>query len=219
MVKSVRGATGQWMPERSIPGYYAAFLEFENGATPLVCHNGYGYVMGAEFVTWGHDRQRYTAEERVEVRRQMREGTRDESADKQALRIGGMQEREVFKAENEEVWVPEDLGLLIVSCERGDIRHGPAGLILYDDRGTHKIDLQIDRDMAPGYRRAELEELYDAVVDDRPIFHTGEWGLATLEVVLGIVQSGAEGREIQMRRQVPVHERYGEARNFSPISV
>ncbi|MCY4581370.1 MAG: hypothetical protein OXE50_01005, partial [Chloroflexi bacterium] len=46
---------------------------------------------------------------------------------------------------------------------------------------------------------------------------TGEWGLATLEVVLGIIQSGAEGREIQMQHQVPVHERYGEARNFSPV--
>ena len=219
MVKSVRGATGQWMPERPIPGYYAAFLEFEDGTTSLVCHNGYGYVMGAEFVTWGHDRPRYTSEERVEVRRQMREGIRDESEDKQALRIGGLQEREVFKAENEELWVPEDLGLLIATCERGDIRHGPRGLILYDDRGTHEIDLSIDRDMGPGYRRAELEELYDAVVEDRPIFHTGEWGLATLEVVLGIIQSGVEGREIRMQHQVPVHERYGEARNFSPVSV
>ena len=175
MVKSVRGTTGQWMPERPIPGYYAAFLEFEDGTTSLVCHNGYGYVMGGEFVTWGHDRQRYTSEERVEVRRQMREGSRDESADKQALRIGGLQEREVFKAENDDVWVPEDLGLLVATCERGDIRHGPQGLILYDDTGTHEVDLQIDRDMGPGYRRAELEELYDAVVEDRPIFHTGEW--------------------------------------------
>ena len=113
--------------------------------------------------------------------------------------------------------MPEDLGLLVASCERGDIRHGPQGLILYDDTGTHEVDLQIDRDMGPGYRRAELEELYDAVVEDRPIFHTGEWGLATLEVVLGIIQSGAEHREVQMQYQVPVHERYGEARNFSPV--
>ena len=216
MVKSVRGVTGQWMPERSIPGYYAALLEFEDGTTSLVSHNGYGYAMAAEFVTWGHDRQRYTAEERVEVRRQMRQANRDESSDKQALRIGGLQEHEVFKVENDEAWVPEDLGLLVVSCERGDIRHGPRGLILYDDEGTHEIDLQVDRDMGPGFRRAELEELYDAVVDEKPIFHTGEWGLATLEVVLAVIQSGAEHREIEMQLQVPVHERYGEARNFSP---
>ena len=219
MVKSVRGTTGQWMPERPIPGYYAAFLEFEDGTTSLVCHNGYGYVMGAEFVTWGHDRQRYTSEERVEVRRQMREGTRDESEDKQALRIGGLQEREVFKAENEELWVPEDLGLLVATCERGDIRHGPRGLILYDDRGTHEIDLSIDRDMGPGYRRAELEEAVRRGGGRQAHLPHRRMGPCTLEVVLGIIQSGAEGREIQMQHQVPVHERYGEARNFSPVSV
>ena len=33
MVKSVRGATGQWMPERPIPGYYAAFLEARTATT------------------------------------------------------------------------------------------------------------------------------------------------------------------------------------------
>jgi phthalate 4,5-cis-dihydrodiol dehydrogenase len=215
MVKSVRGATGEWMPERPIAGYYTAFLEFEDGTTSLVCHNGYGYAMAAEFVTWGHDRQRYTAEERVAVRQQMIDGNRDEASDKQALRIGGLQEHEIFKAENDDVWVPEDLGLLVVTCERGDIRHGPNGLILYDNEGTHNIDLGIDRAMGPGFRRAELEELYDAVVDDKPIFHTGAWGVATLEVVLGIIQSGSEHREIEMQHQVPVHERYGEARNFS----
>ena len=31
MVRSVRGMTGQWMPERTIPGYYSAYMEFEDG--------------------------------------------------------------------------------------------------------------------------------------------------------------------------------------------
>ncbi|HEX9446029.1 MAG TPA: Gfo/Idh/MocA family oxidoreductase, partial [Candidatus Binatia bacterium] len=30
LVRSVRATTGQWMPERPAPGYYAAFLEFED---------------------------------------------------------------------------------------------------------------------------------------------------------------------------------------------
>lgn len=219
MVRSVRGITGQWMPERSIPGYYSALLEFEDGTSSIICHNGYGYVMGGELVQWGHDRQRYTAEERVEVRRQMRDGTRDEESDKQALRIGGLQEREVFQAENRELWVPEDLGLVIVSCEKGDLRHGPEGVLVYDDDGRREIPLALDRAMGPGWRRAELEELYDAVVDDKPVFHTGEWGLATLEVVMAVSQSAQERRELIMEHQVPVHERYGEARTFSGSNV
>jgi len=30
-IRSVRGTTGQWMPERPIPGYYSAYMEFEDG--------------------------------------------------------------------------------------------------------------------------------------------------------------------------------------------
>lgn len=219
MVSSVRGITSQWMPERGIPGYYGALLEFDNGASSMVMHNGYGYFMGAEMVKWGHNRQRYTEEERVAIRKQMQAGTRDEEEDKQQIRIGGLKEREVFTQENKDTWVPEDLGLVIVSCERGDMRHGPQGLLVYDDDGSREIDLQVDRNMGPGFRRAELEELYDAVVEGHPIFHTGEWGMATLEVVLGIMQSSNEHREIPMQHQVPVHDRYGEAKTFSGVAI
>ena len=185
----------------------------------MVMHNGYGYFMGAEMVKWGHNRQRYTEEERVAIRKQMQAGTRNEEEDKQQIRIGGLKEREIFTQENKDVWVPEDLGLVLVSCERGDMRHGPQGLLVYDDDGSREIDLQIDRKMGPGYRRAELEELYDAVVEGHPIFHTGEWGMATLEVVLGIMESGKEHRDIPMQHQVPVHERYSEAKTFSGVAI
>ena len=35
------------------------------------------------------------------------------------------------------------------------------------------------------------------------MFHDGRWGEATLEVVLGIMQSARERREIYMSHQVP----------------
>src|SRR5688572_31334243 len=34
-------------------------------------------------------------------------------------------------------------------------------------------------------RQAEVKELYEAVVNKRPLFHDGRWGEATLEVCLG----------------------------------
>src|ERR687886_783626 len=83
MLRSVRAQVGQWMPERPIPGFYAAFLEFENGTPAMISHNGYGYFMGSELVPWGEDRQRYTAAERASIRQQMRAGTRAETSEKQ----------------------------------------------------------------------------------------------------------------------------------------
>ena len=46
-------------------------------------------------------------------------------------------------------------------------------------------------------------EKYQAVVDDHPVWHDGRWGTATMEVVLAIMQSARERREIPMSHQVP----------------
>jgi phthalate 4,5-cis-dihydrodiol dehydrogenase len=104
--------------------------------------------------------------------------------------------------------VPEDLGLLIVSCERGDIRHSKYGLYVYDDDGLHDIDLTPDRNLGPSGRRGELEEFYEGVVNGKRLYHDGVWGMGTLEVCLAIMQSAKERREIQLTHQVPVPEDY-----------
>jgi phthalate 4,5-cis-dihydrodiol dehydrogenase len=211
LLRSVRGYAGQWMPERPIPGYYTAYLEFENGVPATITHNGYGYFMGGEMVTWGHPNQRYTPEERVAVRKSMRDHTRDEEQDKQDIRIGGEKERTVFRpAHNDRVnWVPEDLGLLIVSAERGDLKHSAQGVYVYNDEGRREIDLTPDRFMGgAGQRRAELEEIYDAVVFGKPLWHDGRWGMATLEVVLAIIESARDRKEVRLSHQKALPDDY-----------
>ena len=55
----------------------------------------------------------------------------------------------------------------------------------------------------PQVQRTEvIDELYDAVVHGRAPLHSGEWARATLEVCLGILQSGHEQREIALAHQV-----------------
>ena len=73
------------------------------------------------------------------------------------------------------------------------------GLYIYGDERKWEVPV------APGERgrAAEIEELYAAVLQGRPVFHDGRWGEATLEVVLGIMQSARERREIFMSHQVP----------------
>ncbi len=89
--------------------------------------------------------------------------------------------------------------MTIVSCERGDIRQSPHGLLVYGDAARWEVPVpKADRG-----RAAELEEMYQAVRHDRPVFHDGRWGEATLEVVLAIMQSARERREIPMAYQVP----------------
>ena len=208
MLRSVRAQVGQWMPERPIPGFYSAFLEFENGVPAAISHNGYGYFMGAELVPWGEDRQRYTAEERARIRRELRAGTRAENDEKQALRIGGEQERIVFGRNDPGAWVPEDMGMAIASLDHADIRQSAHGIYIHSDEGKREIDIEPGRVMGVGQRRAELEELYDAVVLGKPLWHDGRWGMATLEVCLAIMESARERKEIMLKHQVPVPAGY-----------
>jgi phthalate 4,5-cis-dihydrodiol dehydrogenase len=206
LVRSVRGMTGQWMPERPIPGYYAAYLEFEDGTPCTVIHNGYGYFLANELLPWGSTSQRYTLEQRVEIRKAMEAGTRNEDEDKQDMRIGGRAEESTFRSRGPSNWTPGDLGLVIVSCDRGDIRHSAHGLYVYDDDGLHDVSLTGPTGMAQ--RRAELVEFYDGIVNGKPLYHDGRWGMATLEVALGLMQSAKERREVMMSHQVPVAADY-----------
>ncbi|HTE85624.1 MAG TPA: hypothetical protein VK821_12915 [Dehalococcoidia bacterium] len=199
------------MPERPIPGYYAGYMEFEDGTPVTLVHNGYGYFLGAELVPWGVSAQRYNLDQRLQVRKEMETGTRNEEADKQDLRIGGEAEDREFRRYTPagKPWVPEDLGLLIVSCERGDIRHSAHGLYVYDDDGIHDIDLTPDRIMGgSGQRRAELEEFYEAVRGGATLHHDGNWGMGTLEATLALMASAKAHKEVQLTHQVALSPDY-----------
>jgi len=216
LLRSVRAMTGQWMPQRPIPGYYSAYLEFEDGTPASIVHNGYGYFLGNELMPWGESKQEYTLEQRTEIRKAMRTGTRDETRDKQDMRLGGRRQDAVLRRNEPGPWLPGDLGLVIVSCERGDMRHSAHGVYVYDDDGLREVTLA-GQGRSRG-RRAELEELYNGVVLGKPIFHDGRWGMATLEVSLAIMQSARERREIMLTHQVPVPADYDANLDVAPVS-
>jgi phthalate 4,5-cis-dihydrodiol dehydrogenase len=203
LLRSVRAMVGQWMPERPAPGYYAAYLEFADGTPATVVYNGYGYFDTSE-LTWGIGERYYTPEERVAIRQALRSGTRDEEQAKEAMRFGGRREGEfAHGAPWERRRLPGGgsfFGVTVVSCERGDIRQSPHGLYVYSDAGQREIPVEGQY----ASRSSELQELYDAVTQDRPVFHDGRWGMATLEVCLAIMQSARERREILLTHQSPI---------------
>jgi phthalate 4,5-cis-dihydrodiol dehydrogenase len=90
----------------------------------------------------------------------------------------------------------------MVSCEKGDIRQTADGLKIYGETEHREIKLP----SGSRGREAEVEELYDAVVKGRPVFHGGRWGAATLEVCLAMLESANERKEIFLWRQVPSPE-------------
>jgi phthalate 4,5-cis-dihydrodiol dehydrogenase len=205
-VRSVRGTTGQWFPGRRVPGYYSAFLDFEEGHTATIVHNGYGYFSTFEFVPWaGPTRVRNSV---IQLRKSLRANgpdSADELAAKNERRFGGSDENRTSEQEPGEQprarGFQGDLGIVLVTCERGDIRQSPTGLWVYDDDGQREVPIKgIDDE-----RMAELDEMYEAIQQNRPVRHDGRWGMATLEVVLAIMQSARERREITMQHQSPAY--------------
>lgn len=213
MLRSVRGTARRWMEERAVPGYFTAYLEFEDGTPATIVYNGYGYFMTLELYPEAAHRHRYTDEDRVEIRRAMRAGRRDEDAEKRDFQIGGRRDPTISpEAAETQPWSPMDLGMVIVSCERGDMRHSKYGVTVYGDDGRREVDLRSLRrgelDLEGGGALNALLELHGAVVEGKPLYHDGAWGRATLEATIAIVESARQGREIRLQRQVPMPAEY-----------
>ena len=220
-LRSVRGSTGQWMPERSVPGFYTAFLEFENGMPATIIYNGYGYFMTLEMYPEAANRHRYTDDDRVSIRKEMRSGKRDEDADKREFQIGGRRDPTLApEAADTKPWSPMDLGMVVLSCEHGDLRHSQHGVWVYGDNGKRDVDLRKLRrgelDLEGGGAMQALIELHGAVMENKPLYHSGEWGRATLEATIAIVDSAKSGKEIRLEKQVAMPADYDADLDLTP---
>ena len=91
-------------------------------------------------------------------------------------------------------------GVTVASFEKGDIRQSPNGIYVYDDDGRHEVPVEGDR----GIGLLEMKEMYEAVIEGKPIVHDGRWALATTEVGEAIMQSGRERREIMLSHQCEI---------------
>ena len=94
----------------------------------------------------------------------------------------------------------QHFGSVIVSCEHADLRPTAEGVTIYANEKRW-----LDALPAPEIPRAEvIDELVGAVLHGRSPLHSGEWGLATMEVCLAILQSAQERKEIALTHQVGV---------------
>ena len=203
-VRSVRAMTGIWDKSRGHEGSYTCYLEFEDGTPATLVYSGYGFFDTAELFSWvGEGGQYRDPETNLQVRRRLREvrSAEEEEQLKEAMRFGGGREGEfshVWSGERKQPF----FGFTMVSCERGDIRQTPDGLFIYGETEKREISLPTGR----RGREAEVEELYEAVVNHRPVFHDGRWGEATLEVCLALLESAEKRQEVFLSHQVPSPE-------------
>jgi phthalate 4,5-cis-dihydrodiol dehydrogenase len=204
LVRSVRAMTGIWDPAREWEGSYTCYLEFADGTPATLVYSGYGFFDTAELFNWvGEGGQHRPPETNLNVRKSLREvrTAEEEERLKEGMRFGGKREGEyshVWSGARKQPF----FGHTVVSCQKGDIRQTPDGLKIYGESEQREIALPA----GSRGREAEVEELYDAVVKGRPVFHGGRWGAATLEVCLAMLESAKQRKEIMLSHQVPSPE-------------
>ena len=158
-----------------------------------------GYFNSGE-LTWGLGSRLYSDDEAVRVRKALRAGDFDIEAEKEAMRfIGGSAGNPVESVSERQGPANISFGVYLASCEGGDIRQSPQGLLIYDDEGKREVPLTGQRLGGNG----ELMEMYRAIREGGKISHDGRWGMATLELIAAIMQSGRERREIMLTHQCP----------------
>jgi phthalate 4,5-cis-dihydrodiol dehydrogenase len=189
LVKSVRATTFDWHESRRSIGAHTIYLNFADGAAATAVYNGYGHFSGAELIggvgEWGEaSRPRAAAQPSAPLTPEQELAAKRKRA-RSAIPVSAPHQ--------------PHFGLTLVSCERGDIRQSPDGLLVYSDKGREEIALPNDK--SP--RDRVIAEFADAIAG-KPVTHTGRWGLANLEVCAAAIESSRSGKEIELQHQVAV---------------
>jgi predicted dehydrogenase len=183
-VRSVRATAGKWHPRFDTEGNFTAMLEFEDGTPATLVFNGYGFFDTSE-LTWSIGESGY------QVSRQENSAADPQTPVEASVRYSmplRAQTRRRIGERKQPIY-----GLTVVSCEKGDMRQSPDGVYLYTGDGCREIPCPAFLD-----RGEALSRLVEAVSEHRPVPNDGRWGKATLEVLLAMLQSSREGREITL---------------------
>ena len=192
LASSVRARCFDWNAQQRTVGAHTVFIDFEQaGVSATAVYNGYGGLDSAELCfgigEWGLRKppravapaggDALSAQDALRAKQQRARGAIADAAPHQPF-----------------------FGLTIASCEGGDIRQTPKGLLVSTAAGERRIELPL----TPNPRDLVLDEWHGAIRAGVPPLHNGRWGLATLEVCIAALASSRSGREVRLREQVAV---------------
>jgi phthalate 4,5-cis-dihydrodiol dehydrogenase len=197
LMTSVRASVGALDHARAAPGHCAAFLEFDHGVTATLTYSGYDFFDSDEWHHWiSEGGVRKEPGRHGETRRTFYAHDGDIEAHRD-LGYGGR------TLASEQPHLPH-FGLIMATCERGDLRLSPNGVTLHGIEGTRQLEVPTGPGR-PGQGDA-LDALWMAVRESRRCTHDARWGKASVEAVLALLRSAQERREVALRFQTPVLE-------------
>ena len=188
-IRSVRASLGALDRSRPAAGHCMAFLEFENGATASVVFSAYDFFDSDELHHWIAEGGTNKEPHRQGKTREAFLGRASDLEAHQALGFGAR------VLPTEQPYLPH-FGVIVATCERGDMRLSPNGILIHGIDGTREVGVPRGPGR-PGQGDA-LDALWEAVREGRRCVHDARWGRATVEVILAILQSSQSHREVRL---------------------
>jgi phthalate 4,5-cis-dihydrodiol dehydrogenase len=198
LLRSVRAETGAWDSVRPTEGAYSALLTFENHLFASATYSGYAHFDSGEFCGWiGELGQAKLPNQYGAARRALgRSLAPDEEEAMKAKRAYGSASDPPIPAATPQAH--QHFGFILVACEHADLRPMPHGVMIYGD-----AEQRLEALPPVSVPRSEvIDELAAAVRAGKRAIHSGEWGRATLEACLAILQSAREKRDMHLIQQV-----------------
>jgi phthalate 4,5-cis-dihydrodiol dehydrogenase len=186
-VRAVRASIGALDNARAAPGHCTVFLDLQNGAAASVTFSGYDFFDSDE---WHHWIAEGGAAKEPNRHGRTRSAFLDRSSDVQAHEALGFGGRVLA---NEQPFLPH-FGLIIVTCEGGDMRLSPNGVLIHGRTGTREI--AVPRGVGRPGQGDALDSLWQALRNGHPGRHDARWGRATIEVIHAALESSTARREV-----------------------
>lgn len=195
---SVDARAGAWDSSRPTEGAYSARIDFAGGAHATLTYSGYGRFDTDELTEWwGELGQRRDPTAYGAARRALAAApTQEAEIAIKTARAYGKSGKEAFPAPAPRAH--NHFGFVLASCERADLRPGPTGIAIHADAERRFEPLP-----SPAIPRVEvIDELFAAIREGKAPLHSGEWGMATLEICIAILESARTGRPVELRHQI-----------------
>ncbi len=189
-VRAVTALAGRSPEPVDTVGNYSALVEFDDRVSATLVYNGYGYFDTAE-LTFGVGEGGRPLDPEASTRlRQSKSWSLDKYGE------SGLAVRDRQPAGGARATGPRwsFVGLTVVSGEKGDLRQSPQGVTVYDQSGTHEIDLLGET----GGLAVDFAEFYGALREGNPLEHDATWGATTVRVCEAIWRSHLEKRRIEV---------------------
>ena len=91
--------------------------------------------------------------------------------------------------------------LIVATCERGDLRLSPSGILVHGTHGT--CEVAVPRGPGRPGQGDALDALWEAARKGRRCVHDARWGRATVEIILAILRSSKSHQEVRLSPTSP----------------